>query len=160
MRVCYKKSYYISYEGLIIYHTRVIQKIRRERCCPSQKVFWISKLTHGKIQNNILYQRVMFHFIWLSSLHYYTRIFYRNFLYIVVTPVRPSEEFLVTWTLSTSQAVANSYSRIWLVMSCRCAIRFKNFHFCIRGQSKVKTWRFGEVVVTGTMSTFHRIDKW
>ena len=38
----------------------------------------------------------MFHFIWLSSLHYYTRIFYRNFLYIVVTPVVRPRNF---WSL-------------------------------------------------------------
>ena len=50
--------------------TRVIQKIRRQRCCQVQKVFKKSNLTHGKIPNNIFYQQVMFQLIWLSSLHY------------------------------------------------------------------------------------------
>mgnify|MGYP003692214881 CR=1 FL=1 len=54
----------------VTWHTRVIQKIRRQRCCRAQNVFKKSNLTHGKIQNHIFYQQVMFQLIWLSSLHY------------------------------------------------------------------------------------------
>ena len=50
--------------------TRVIQKIRRQRCCQAQKVLKKSNLTHGKIQNHIFYQQLIFRLIWLSSLDY------------------------------------------------------------------------------------------
>ena len=36
---------------------------------------------------------------------------------------------VVTGNLSTFQRVDNWYSRIWLVMAYRCAIRCRNFHF-------------------------------
>ena len=54
----------------VFLNKRVIQKIRRQRCCQAQKVFKKSNLTHGKIQNHIFYQQLIFRLIWLSSLDY------------------------------------------------------------------------------------------
>ena len=50
-------------------------------------------------------------------------------------------------------------------MSCICAIRFWNCRFCPRGQIRAEKWgpkndSFVGVVVTETLSTFQRVDKW
>ena len=61
---------YCIYHDIIFNHTRVIQKIRTQRCFRAQNVFKKSNLTHGKIQNHIFHQHVMLQLIWLNSLHY------------------------------------------------------------------------------------------
>ena len=48
---------------------------------------------------------------------------------------------LVTWTPSTFLRVDKCYSRIWLSMSCRCAIKFWNFYF--HAWSRIKSINFG-----------------
>ena len=45
---------------------------------------------------------------------------------------------LVTWTPSTFQKVDKWYSRIWLCMSRRCALRFLNFYFHPWGRKSVE----------------------
>ena len=49
---------------------------------------------------------------------------------------------LVTWTLSTFQRVGKWNSKIWLGMSCSCAIRFSNFCFHYWSQIRVGNWCF------------------
>ena len=43
---------------------------------------------------------------------------------------------IVNWIPSTFQIVDKWYSRIWLGMSCRCVIRFRNFYFEIRVEKR------------------------
>ena len=43
---------------------------------------------------------------------------------------------VVNWIPSTFQIVDKWYSRIWLGMSCRCVIRFRNFYFEIRVEKR------------------------
>ena len=62
--------------------TRVIQKIRRQRCFWVHKVFINSNLTHGKIQNHMFYQQVMFQLIWFSSLHLFDLFDYKNCMFL------------------------------------------------------------------------------
>ena len=96
---------------------------------------------------------------WFLYPHFHKKVWV--YLLLVPLSVRPSEEFLVTWTPSTSEVTAKSWNLgIWLGMSCRFAIRFLNFHYCPWGQLRAKQWRFCEVVVTETLSALQRVDKW
>ena len=71
-------------------------------------------------------------------------------------------EVVVTGTLSTFQSVNKWYSRIWLGMSCRCAVRFWNFHFIPKGLMRVEKRFYLSTVkfVTWTISTFSGVDNW
>ena len=51
-------------------------------------------------------------------------------------------EAVVTGTLSTFHRIHKWYSRIWLGMTCRCAMRFRNFHFIPRGQLRAQNRHF------------------
>ena len=48
----------------------------------------------------------------------------------------------VSCTSSTFSGVDNCYFRIWLGMSCRCAVRIYNFHFASWGHMRIEQWRF------------------
>ena len=60
----------------------------------------------------------------------------------------------ITGNQSTFQRVDKLYSRMWLGMSCRCAIRCRHFHFIPRGQKRVVKRRFLFSVKFITWSTY------
>ena len=68
----------------------------------------------------------------------------------------------VTWTLPTFYRIDIYYSGIWFGISCRCAIRFRNFYFNPRGQMRVNQQRFLFFCkfVTWTTFTFSGVDNW
>ena len=67
----------------------------------------------------------------------------------------------VTWTTSTFSGVNNWTSRIWLGMSCRCAVTIWNFHFAPRGHIRVEKWRFLSYNACHLKSIYiSRVDKW
>ena len=69
---------------------------------------------------------------------------------------------VVIGTLSTFQRVDKWYSWICVGISCRCAIRLRNFHFIPRGQIRFEKWLFLFSVkfVTWTLSAFSIVDNW
>ena len=89
-----------------------------------------------------------FHFIPRGQIRFETRRFHFSVKF-------------VTWTPSTFSGVDNWYTRVWLGMSCRCAVRIWKFHF-----SPVVIWRLNndvscqEGLVTWNPSTFQWVDKW
>ena len=68
--------------------------------------------------------------------------------------------FHVTGNLSSFQRVDKWYSRIWLGMSCRCAISCRKFQFIPRGQMRVgkRRFLFSGKFITCTTSTFSGVD--
>ena len=70
---------------------------------------------------------------------------YKHVLKEFIIPALFKESSGILLLPLSSYVVAKLYSRIWLAMSCRCAIRLRNIHFCPNGSV--------EVVVTGTLST-------
>ena len=64
-------------------------------------------------------------------------------------------------TASTFSGVDKRYSRIWLDVSCRFAIRIRNFHFVTWGRMRVDKWLFcRKRLVTWNPSTFHKVVQW
>ena len=75
----------------------------------------------------------------------------------VRSSVSPSKQVCVTWTLSIFQKVDKSYSKIWLGMSCRCALKFSIAPWV---QTKIGNLRFCDSLIAWTLLSFQEMGKW
>ena len=66
-----------------------------------------------------------------------------------------------TWNTSTFSKVNNWDSKIWLGMTCRFAVRIRNFHFALWGHMRDEQWHFLSYTACQWNSIyFQRVDKW